>query len=95
MIDKLEKQIMWLASLDGRGYTIQGRNAHVALQIIENHIEIDRQNKVIDHIGYILEFLIWCRNNLFNESGKISIPILKWLSVIKKVKEFITNISNL
>jgi len=40
----------------------------------------------------LLKLLIWASENLFNDEGRFSLPITKWYSVIKKVKEFLKSI---
>jgi hypothetical protein len=37
----------------------------------------------------VIEFLIWVKNNLFNEKGKFSFPITKWLGAVSAIRKMI------
>ncbi len=39
-----------------------------------------------------LKLLLWILDNLFNEDGKLSIPIWKWPKVVMAVRDFINDL---
>ena len=49
-------------------------------------------SKLMVFITAGLDFLVWCSQHLYDDKGKISIPIWKWLKIIAAIRKFLSDI---